>query len=259
MDTEIDQLIRDVDEKGFTVIRQCFTEAIADDLKVALEREIFHDISKYGDLPFYKDHWMVHNLMLRDQAFMDILDNDKIHALLDRLLSPWCTVYAYTSSSLPPTGTNFSRRIHVDAQAEVVGYITNLGVLIALDDFTAENGATKFMPGSHMRLQAPTGEEFQSSAVQVFPKSGDAVVFNARTFHLGGYNRTARARHALTFNVCRHWMKQRFDFPAMLSSEQMERLSPRLQRFLGLRSRPPKSLEEYYVAPELRSYVGGQY
>jgi len=255
----VELAVRDVSESGVAIVRECVFRTEIEDLRSALQRETDVDLQTWGANPSYRDHWMVHNLMERDPCFMSALDNDRIHAVLDRVLSPWCILYAYTSSSLPPHGHNYSRRVHVDAQAEVEGYVTNIGVMIALDDFTEENGATRFLRGSHLSLKVPTEAEFLADAAAVYPRAGDAVIFNARTFHLGGINRTDRPRHAVTFNVCRHWMKQRFDFPRMLSDSQLQSASPRLRRFLGFSSRVPVGLGEYYVAPELRLFVGGQY
>lgn len=243
---------------GFAVIGQVLASDQIDPMRSALQAAVDDDIAAWSKNPWYKDHWMVHNLMMRDELFLEFLENQLMHEYLTQLLSPSCTIYAYTSSSLPPHGSNYSRRIHVDAQAQCTEYITNLGVLVALDDFSDENGATWFMPESHLSLRVPTDQEFFEKAVRVYPKAGEAVIFNARTYHYGGENQTSSARHAITLNVCRHWMKQRFDYPRMLGEERLLRLGPTGRRFIGMDSRTPVNLEEYYVAPDQRLFKGGQ-
>jgi ectoine hydroxylase-related dioxygenase (phytanoyl-CoA dioxygenase family) len=84
------------------------------------------------------------------------------------------------------------------------------------------------------------------------------VLFNARLWHAGGENRTDRARHALTLNVCRSYMRQRFDYPRLVPPEAIAALGPVGRRFLGFDVRMPVSLEEYYVPPEHRLYKAGQ-
>lgn len=241
-------------EEGFANIGPVIDVAMIATMREQLERAIHEDIERWSSNPWYRDQWMVHNLMLRHPVFMDFLENRVVHEYLSRLLPPSPIVYAYTSSSLPANGSNYSRRIHVDAQSESLDYITNVGVLVALDDFTEENGATYFLPGSHLSLEVPGEEEFFSKAVRALPRAGEAIVFNARTFHYGGVNTTGAARHAITLNACRNWMKQRFDYPRMLSGEQIEALGPIARRFIGMDSRIPRSLEEYYVAPEQRLF-----
>jgi ectoine hydroxylase-related dioxygenase (phytanoyl-CoA dioxygenase family) len=245
-------------EQGFANIGAVIDAATIATMREQLERAIHADIERWSTNPWYRDSWMVHNLMLRHPVFMAFLENQAMHDYLSRLLPPSPIVYAFTSSSLPANGSNYSRRIHVDAQSESTDYVTNVGVLVALDDFTEENGATYFLPGSHLSLEVPGEEAFFSKAVRALPRAGEAIVFNARTFHYGGLNTTDRARHAITLNVCRNWMKQRFDYPRMLSEEQIASLGPVGRRFIGMDSRIPASLEEYYVAPEDRLFKTAQ-
>ena len=67
-------------------------------------------------------------------------------------------------------------------------------------------------------------------------------------------NWTAR----LTLNVCRSYMRQRFDYPRLVPPEAIAALGPVGRRFLGFDVRMPVSLEEYYVPPEHRLYKAGQ-
>ena len=248
-DTEA-QIHRD----GFANVGPVIGAETVASMRVELQRAIDDDIGRWSSNPWYRDQWMVHNLMLRHPVFMEFLENTVMHEYLSRLLAPTCTLYAYTSSSLPANGSNYSRRIHVDAQAQCTDYITNVGVLVALDDFSTENGATYFLPGSHRSLKVPDEAHFFANAVRALPRAGEAMIFNARTFHYGGVNTTGRARHAITLNVCRNWMKQRFDYPRMLSPEHLASLGPVGRRFVGMDSRIPASLDEYYVPPEQRLF-----
>lgn len=255
---QIDWLLR-FKQDGFAVVGPLIDRPTIDAMKSALERAIAEDIRRWSSNPWFKDHWMVHNLLVRDGVFLEFLSSSALHRFLSQALSPHCILYAYTSSSLPPNGYNFSRRIHIDAQAQSVDCVMNVGVLVALDDFTDENGATRFLPGSHLSLDAPDEGDFMKRAQRTYPRAGEAVIFNARTYHYGGENRTSKPRHAITLNVCRPWMKQRFDYPRMLSAEQLRALGPVGRRFVGMDSRTPKDLDEYYVAPEDRLYKPGQY
>jgi hypothetical protein len=241
-------------EHGFANIGAVVDAGTVASMREQLERAIHEDLARWSSNPWYRDQWMVHNLMLRHPVFMAFIENPVVHGYLTRLLPPSPIIYAYTSSSLPANGSNYSRRVHVDAQAESTDCITNVGVLVALDDFTEENGATYFLPGSHLSLDVPVEDDFFANAVRAFPKAGEAIVFNARTFHYGGLNTTGQARHAITLNACRNWMKQRFDYPRMLSEEQVAALGPVGRRFIGMDSRIPSSLDEYYVPPEERLF-----
>jgi ectoine hydroxylase-related dioxygenase (phytanoyl-CoA dioxygenase family) len=223
-----------------------------------LKNAIDEDLERMGGNPNYVDHWMVHNLMTRGEPFLSLLENRTLHAYLDEALSPTCILYAYTSSSMPPNGSNLSRRIHTDCPRIIPGYWTNVGVMVALDDFTPTNGATYFLPRSQWREEAPSEEEFEANAIRLFPKAGDAIFFNARTWHRGGVNETQSPRHCVTMNVCRSYMKQRFDYPRLIPEHLIARLGPVGRRFIGMDTRVPSSLEEYYLPVEQRLYKAGQ-
>ena len=248
-----------IKDRGFAVVPQVVGATEVREMRSRLAEAIQEDLETWGDNPNYIDHWMVHNLMLRGAPFVRLLENPVIHGYLSELLSPHCILYAYTSSDMPPGGSNYSHRVHVDAHLFIPGYVTNVGVLVALDDFSKENGATFLLPGSHMIPEQPSETEFFRDAEQVYPKAGDAIIFNARCWHYGGLNQTDRIRHTVTMNVCRHYMRQRFNYPQMMNDEILGMLGPLGRRFLGFDVRVPKSLEEYYRPPAERLYKPGQY
>jgi len=241
---------------GFVVIPGMLPADEVSVLRDSLQRCVDEDLARWGEN--YADRWMVHNLMLRGREFERILENPTMHAYLSAILDDKCIVYAYTSSSMPPNGSNYSRRVHVDCPRFIPGYTTNVGVVFALDDFLPENGATYFLPGSYQSPERPTEAEFSDRAVQALPRAGDGIIFNARTWHSGGTNTTSRARHALTINVCRSYMRQRFDYPRMTPADTFGRLGAVGRRFLGFNVRMPASLDEYYLPESERLYKAGQ-
>jgi ectoine hydroxylase-related dioxygenase (phytanoyl-CoA dioxygenase family) len=243
---------------GFAVVRDAVPRERALSMRAPLQEAVTADLAAYAGNPHYGDHWMVHNLMVRGDPFLEFLDDPGLHETLAAFFDPNCIIYAYTSSSMPPRGTNYSRRVHVDCPRFIPGYTTNVGYLLALDDFTDENGATWCLPGSHLSDRVPTEEEFYAGAVRWRPRAGDAVVFDARLFHAGGENTTDRPRHAITMNLCRSYMRQRFDYPRLVPPELIARLGPGGRRLVGMNVRVPTSLDEYYVPPERRLYLAGQ-
>jgi len=252
-----ERCLREIRERGYTLVEGVLKHEEIAPLRQLLKVCIDEDLRRWGG-PDYRDGWMVQNLMARGLPFARLLENETVHAYFSELLGDTCIIYAYTSSSLPARGSNFSQRVHVDCPRLISGYITNATCLIALDDFTADNGATYFLPGSHTRLDKPSEEEFMAGAERLFPCAGDAIVFNCRTYHMGGLNRTARPRHAIGMQACRSYMRQRFDFPRMVGPDVLAHLGERGRRFLGFNVRVPTSLEEYYVPEEKRLYKANQ-
>jgi len=244
--------------RGFALIPGLLTATQAAEMRSLLQSYVDEDLKKWADRPDYPDRWMVHNLMFRGLPFARLLEHEVMHAYLSALLGDTCILYACTSSSLPPRGTNVSHRVHVDCPRVIPGYMTNVGVMFALDTFTPENGATYFLPHSAERVTAPSEEEFLAHAERVFPDAGDAVIFNARTWHMGGINQTDQARHGFAFQACRSFMRHRFDYPKMIPQNILAVLGETGRRFLGFNVRIPTSLDEYYLPADQRLYKPNQ-
>ncbi len=251
-------IVDDFNTKGFAIVPNVLSAAEVEEMRALLIKAIVDQDGKWGGFEHYVDRNMVHNLMLHAQPFVDLLSNPVMHAYLSAVLDPFCTLYAFTSSSIPAGGANYSTRVHVDSPRFIPGYVTNVGFIFALDDFTDENGATYFLPGSHLSDRTPTEAEFFAGAERVYPRAGEGVISNARTFHRGGENVTKRDRHAVTMNVCRSWMRQRFDYPRLMPRAMIDGMDETGRRFIGWDVRVPTSLDEYYVPPDQRLYKSGQ-
>lgn len=243
-------------QKGFVVVEDCFAAGKVQEFKTALTKLIRMRAAESSD-PRSIDNYMVHNPMIEDPLFFEVLENESLLEAIDQMLGDTGILYAFTTSSMPANGTNYSHRVHVDCPRVIPNYITNLGIIVALDDFTSENGATYFLPNSFEQTEQPSLQDFMALAERVFPKAGDIVVFNARTWHLGGRNETDVDRHALTLNCCRSYMRQRFDYARMCDNAKIS-LTPTLRRLMGYQVRMPQSLEEYYVPQDRRLYWPNQ-
>ncbi|MFI5912278.1 phytanoyl-CoA dioxygenase family protein [Dactylosporangium sp. NPDC051541] len=105
-------------------------------------------------------------------------------------------------------------------------------VIWALDDFTAENGATLVAPGSHRwpAGRRPRPEEL----VPVVMAAGSAVVYSGRLWHAAGHNRGAATRRAL---ICEHvlpWLRPADNHGLATGVERLRALSPQLRRLAGV-------------------------
>jgi hypothetical protein len=105
-----------------------------------------------------------------------------------------------------------------------------------LDDFTAENGATRMVPGSHRWNRLPPPEMYEAHPEQqlVAGKAGDVVIMNAHMWHGGTANRTARPRRAMHVYYTR-WDKPQQQWQRKwLSQDVQARLSPEARWILAL-------------------------
>jgi len=127
-------------------------------------------------------------------------------------------------------------------------------LLVMIDEFTEENGATYLLGGSHRLLEKPSDEVFFKGAARAVGPAGSIVMFNSNLWHAAGINRSDRPRRALTLAFTRPFMKQQLDYPRALGYARREALSPTLRQLLGYNARVPASLDEWYQPPDKRLY-----
>jgi hypothetical protein len=125
-----------------------------------------------------------------------------------------------------------------------------LGVatIIAIDDFTEDNGATRLIPGSHKWDQRLPSEREEAGAVPAVMPAGSMLIFLGTTWHGGGANHTSRSRMCVTAQYCAPTCRPQESFLLSVSRTRVARSSEHLQRLLG-----------YSIAPPFVGFVGGMH
>ena len=247
------KFVNDINTQGYSIVENVLSPEYITKAKSALIQAIEKEAAYHGHTN-YSDFGMVLLCSLYDKILIELFDNAILNQCFNSILGEGSIVYAYTSSSMPPGKSNYSRRLHVDSPRVIPNYITNMGATILLDDFTLDNGASWFLPSSQNLLEKPSEEEFEKKAKRLVAKAGSVWFFNARIWHAGGQNNTPNWRHALTVNMVRPWMKQRIDIPKAMSHIDMSGFSEQVKQKLGFYAQVPANYEEYYVSPEKRKY-----
>ncbi|APV49652.1 hypothetical protein BWI17_08155 [Betaproteobacteria bacterium GR16-43] len=244
--------------RGYNVIPGFLDLPHCDRLRSALQRAVDAYQPRAQSERSTLDRYLLHDLVCRDLEVARLLDDPRLQPLVAPLLGEHWIMYAFTSSSVPPEGTNYGRRVHVDSPRFVPGYASNVGLIWALDAFTRENGGTEVLPGSHSSAETPSDEYFDRNCVTLECPAGSLVVFQARLFHRTGMNRSKNFRHALTMNACRSFMKPRMDWVRFVPQEIAGALGPQGRRLLGYDTRLPTSLDEFFVPEGERLYKPNQ-
>ena len=123
------------------------------------------------------------------------------------------------------------QKLHVDYNgppAEAGKYAV-CNSLWMLADFTAENGATRVIPGSHLHGKYPQDVLADPAAphpdeVLLLGEAGTVVVWNSHLWHGTTANRSDHFRHSLTSFFCRR-DDPHMVFSSALSEEAARRLS----------------------------------
>ena len=141
----------------------------------------------------------------------EILTHPLYSAVSDAVLLPSCARYQLNIAHVLERGPGSDQQlIHRDEDvwihlprphAEV-----QLASVIALVDFTADNGATRVAPGSHRWElgRYPTEEELVAAEMP----AGSAVIYLGSTLHAGGANVTPDVfRRGMHVSYCLGWLR----------------------------------------------------
>jgi len=180
----------------------------------------------------------VYNVLAKSRVFDDLIDHPRLMALLDRLFEPNYLLSQAQAININPGEE--SQALHFDdAFYKIPRPRPALGaaVIWAIDDFTANNGATEIIPRSHL-----WGSDRQGKREETIPcvmPAGSAVFFLGTMWHGGGANRTDRDRLAFTSQYCAPWLRQQENFFLEVPRDIARALRPTIQSLIGYSVYPP--------------------
>ncbi|MGB9154792.1 MAG: phytanoyl-CoA dioxygenase family protein [Alphaproteobacteria bacterium] len=101
----------------------------------------------------------------------------------------------------------------------------------AVDDFTAANGATHLVPGSHKwpRDRQPEAHE----VIQGEMPAGSLLIYFGSLLHGGGANKTAKPRIGLVLSYSLGWLRQAENHYLALSQDLVRSFPIKLQKLVG--------------------------
>ena len=200
----------------------------------------------------------VHHLPCAGGAFLEFLEQEHGQPLVEQYFQGPYILNTYGGVLSLPHDASYVGRVHRDQRTFSGDLHLMVQLLVMLDDFTEENGATYFLSGSHRLRDKPADDAFFRDAARAVGPAGSMVVFDSNLWHAAGVNRSNRPRRALTLAFTRPFIKQQLDYARALGYERAGSLSPRLRQVLGYNARVPVSLDEWYQPPERRMYKRDQ-
>jgi ectoine hydroxylase-related dioxygenase (phytanoyl-CoA dioxygenase family) len=157
-----------------------------------------------------------------------------------------------------PNNDTYLQKVHRDVATYIPGYNLRINMIVMLDDFTIENGATRILSGSHLCPEQPDEKGFDENCVPILGKAGSVVLFNSYTWHRGGQNRTPKNRVALTLSFGPAFIKPQMDYARLLGESYGSNLNELSRQVLGYNSRVPTNLGEWYRIRSERLYKDNQ-
>ncbi len=232
-DATLQSHLRTIDDQGYTVveIEPDLNKRLVDTVN-RLEEEL--DIQPKMNRAEGYNTKRIYNLLAKDPAFWEMPAHDAVLPVVTNLIDRWAILSGTTAMNIGP-GEEL-QGMHTDE-----GNITLprprqplMAVTIwALSDFTADNGATRIVPGSHKADREPRADEIDDAIPAEMP-AGSVMIMHGGMWHCGGPNTTEdQWRMGANIQYCVGWMRGQQNHYLSLQPETVQAMPKRLQQLAG--------------------------
>jgi ectoine hydroxylase-related dioxygenase (phytanoyl-CoA dioxygenase family) len=221
-------------EHGFTIIE----DAIEPDHVDALAADLLRLEHEFGVEPAKNSFegeqtWRIYNLLVHGDLYERIPVQPNVLPVVEGVLDAGCLVSSLSSIAIGPGES--AQPIHADDQLIPIPKPhppTVCNTMWALTDFTEANGATRLVPGSHLRDHSPTyGQDYPSVPAEM--AKGSVLVWHGSLWHGGGANRIDERRVGIAMNYCAGYIRQQENQQLGIPIEIARGFSPRLRQLVG--------------------------
>src|SRR5882757_7099417 len=167
---DVDLHVKEVADQGYTIVEDAIEPALVDELTASLSRlEQFLDVAPSPNSFEGHNTLRIYNLLAYDDLWQQVPVHVHVLPIVERVLDPGCLISSLSSIDILPGER--AQPIHADDQLIPLPKPhppTVCNTMWALTDFTAANGATRLVPGSHLLDHSPDyGGEYESIAAEM--------------------------------------------------------------------------------------------
>ena len=245
-DAAVDDVTASLDEHGYALVEGLLDAADLDRRRAALE-------ALFASTPTGRNFFegfhtqRVYAVFAKTRAVDDLAVHPLLLAALDHALGEHYQFSAPVALQIGPGET--AQVLHRDEDVYPLPHPHDpvvVNSMWALCDFTADNGATRLIPGSHRWPGDRRPDESETVAVTM--PAGSVLIYLGGLWHGGGANRTDRPRPGLLLEYVVSWLRPQETQLIAVPPDVARTLPDRLQELLG-----------YNVYPPFLGYVDGRH
>jgi ectoine hydroxylase-related dioxygenase (phytanoyl-CoA dioxygenase family) len=181
-------------------------------------------------------------LAQRSQTFADeVLVHPILTGVADELLKPYCASYWMNTGQMmivmPGGAPQYIHRDSDDwpAMCGPASPPCQVSCMFALSDFTAENGATRVVPGSHLWSDF-SRQATDSEITQAVMPAGSGMIYLGKTLHSAGANKTENEpRFGMHLSYVLGWLTPEEAGCLGVTEDRAKTFTKQQQQLLGYR------------------------
>ncbi len=177
--------------------------------------------------------------LLYDPDFLNIATDVRILAIVKQILGEYVILNLQNAIINRPGTDHHQSAWHQDLayQNHIISRPLAINALIAVDEFSAQTGATHLIPFSHKLDMLPSDVYIENNQLVLEVPAGTAVLFDSMMFHRAGKNTSQIVRRAINHLYTIPIIKQQYDFPRALANK--DDLDPSVAQLLGFTCQTP--------------------
>jgi len=243
-DARLVSAFADLDRDGYAVVTDVLSpEEVARTRARLVEVAAYERAAGIDHDPKWEDgpeNQRVFGLLDKGPEFVSLVEHPVAMALMRHLLDPAFLLSSITANITGPAGHRMGLHYDQDYVPQPWPPIPMVANIIwMLDEFTESNGATRFVPGSHLEdHEGWTAERVirrEPETIAVTGGAGSLVCLDGRVLHQTGANTTdGERRHGVIAYYCQPWIRQQENASLSILPEVWPTLSPRVRELVGL-------------------------
>jgi ectoine hydroxylase-related dioxygenase (phytanoyl-CoA dioxygenase family) len=176
----------------------------------------------------------VHDFVNRGAAFDDLYIHPPALVACELVIQQPFRLSTFGARTVRPFA--HAQELHVDYAVDAEGW-PMLGFILMVDDFRPDNGATRFVPGSHLATQT-SGWSVSSNSVQDYvlacAPAGSMILYNGSVWYGRGANGSGQPRRSIQGAYIRRSSPPAVDFLARMHPDTLGRLSSVAKHVLAI-------------------------
>lgn len=233
-DAEQAEIVAAVRRDGYAIVER----AIGEDDVARLQEELapFLNETDVGTEDFWGHHTKRFGALIgKSETTRQMLLAPVVLAVADAILLEHCARYWVNYTGVMHLGPGESAQtLHRDTNLWPFNNPApplTVATMWAVSDFTAENGGTRLVPGSHLwdDARAPEPGEIISAEMP----AGSVLIYTGNVIHGGGANRANAPRYGVALHYVLGWLRQEENQMLTMTREEARQMPEEVQRLMG--------------------------